>query len=346
MKLILHEVALPLRHTFTIARGSTSVQRALVVELVDGSDRGSEHGSYHGYGEATESVYYGTSAQVLRTALEPLRADIESLPPGDPRDYWARWDPLIGQCRFAQAALDAALHDLWGNRLGQPLWRQWGLDLSRAAYSDYTIGIDSIERMIVKLEEFADWPAFKVKLGTPDDLAIVRALREHTQAPLRVDANCSWTVEETLSKATELKALGVELIEQPLPPADWSGARRLLAESPVPIFADESCQSEADVERCAGHFHGINIKLQKCGGLTPARRMIDHARRLGLRVMIGCMNESTVGISAAAQLLPLADYADLDGAVLLARDIATGVRIERGVAVFPDAPGCGIRWLA
>jgi L-alanine-DL-glutamate epimerase-like enolase superfamily enzyme len=342
MKLILHEVALPLRHTFTIARGSTSVQRALVVELVDGS----EHGSYHGYGEATESVYYRTSVQVLRTALEPLRADIESLPPGDPSDYWARWDPLIGQCRFAQAALDAALHDLWGNRLGQPLWRQWGLDLSRAAYSDYTIGIDSIERMIVKLEEFADWPAFKVKLGTPDDLAIVRALREHTQAPLRVDANCSWTVEETLSKATELKALGVELIEQPLPPADWSGARRLLAESPVPIFADESCQSEADVERCAGHFHGINIKLQKCGGLTPARRMIDHARRLGLRVMIGCMNESTVGISAAAQLLPLADYADLDGAVLLARDIATGVRIERGVAVFPDAPGCGIRWLA
>ncbi len=146
-------------------------------------------------------------------------------------------------------------------------------------------------------------------------------------------------------RPANLKALGVELIEQPLPPADWSGARRLHAESPLPIFADESCQTEADVERCAGHFHGINIKLQKCGGLTPARRMIDQARRLGLQVMVGCMNESTVGISAAAQLLPLLDYADLDGAVLLARDVAAGVRIEQGRPVFPDTPGCGIHWL-
>jgi L-Ala-D/L-Glu epimerase len=338
MKLLLHEVALPLRHVFTIARGSISVQPALVVELIDGSD--------HGYGEGSESDFYRTSVSGMRTLLESLRADIEGLPPAEPSAYWQRWDSRLGTCRFAQSALDMALHDLWGKRQGQPLWRLWGLDGNRGPLSDYTIGIDSIEQMIAKLEEFADWPAFKIKLGTPDDLAIVRALRQHTQAPLRVDANCSWSVDETLAKAGELQALGVELIEQPLPPADWAGARRLHAEPPLPIFADESCQTEADVERCAGHFHGINIKLQKCGGLTPARRMIDHARRLGLQVMVGCMNESTVGISAAAQLLPLLDYADLDGAALLARDVAAGVRIERGRAVFPDTPGCGLTWLA
>ncbi len=167
-------------------------------------------------------------------------------------------------------------------------------------------------------------------------MKIVRELRRHTAAVFRVDANCSWTVEQTIGNSRELKALGVEFIEQPLPAGDWEGMKRVFAESALPVMADESCLVEEDVPRCLGFFHGVNIKLVKCGGMTPARRMIAAARRLGLKVMMGCMTESTVGISAIAQFLPLLDYVDMDGAVLIARDVASGVRLEKGRAVFPQ----------
>lgn len=150
-------------------------------------------------------------------------------------------------------------------------------------------------------------------------------------------------MDQALALAPELKALGVEFIEQPLPAGDWDGMRRVFAGSALPVMADESCLVEEDVARCAGHFHGINIKLTKAGGLTPARRMIRQARELGLKVMVGCMAESTVGISAIAQLLPLLDYVDMDGAALIARDVASGVRVEKGRAVFPDENGNGVR---
>ena len=197
----------------------------------------------------------------------------------------------------------------------------------------------------MKMREFDGWPIYKIKLGTPDDLAIVRELRRHTTAIFRVDANCAWTVEQTLAFAPELKALGVEFIEQPLPAGEWEGMRRVFAGCALPVMADESCLVEEDVPRCAGCFHGINIKLTKAVGLTPARRMIRRARELGLKVMTGCMTESTVGISAIAQLLPLLDYVDMDGAVLIAKDVASGVRVERGRAVFPAENGNGVRLL-
>jgi L-Ala-D/L-Glu epimerase len=209
--------------------------------------------------------------------------------------------------------------------------------------SDYTIGIDTMEKMIVKMKEFDGWPIYKIKLGTANDLAIVRELRRHTQAVFRVDANTAWTAEQTIAHAPELKNLGVEFIEQPLPAGDWDGMRRVRAECALPIIADESCLTEEDVPRCAGFFDGINIKLNKAGGLTPARRMIASARRLGLKVMVGCMSESSVGISAIGQLLPLLDYVDMDGAVLIARDVATGVHLERGRAIFPEENGNGVR---
>ena len=243
--------------------------------------------------------------------------------------------PLLAHDRFALAALDAAAHDLWGKKLGQPTYRLWGLELDRIPLSNYTLGIDTIENTLEILREFAGWPIYKIKLGTPDDLKIVRELRRHTTAVFRVDANCSWTVEQTIGNSRELKALGVEFIEQPLKAGDWEGMKRVFAESALPVMADESCLVEEDVPRCLGFFHGVNIKLVKCGGMTPARRMIDAARRLGLKVMIGCMTESTVGISAIAQFLPLLDYVDMDGAVLIARDVASGVRLEKGRAVFP-----------
>lgn len=337
MQMHLHEVELPLLHPFTISRNSKTVQPALVVELTDGM--------HSGYGEAIVSTYYRTPLTKLRGALEDVRGAVEAASADDPAALWNQLDERLGGCPFAQSALDIAVHDLWGKRRGQPVWQLWGLEIHDCPLSDYTLGIDTIDTMVAKLREFPDWPCYKVKLGTAHDVDIVRALRRETAVPLRVDANCGWKVEEAIANVPQLQALGVELIEQPLPADDWEGARRLFTASPLPIIADESCQVLADVDRCAGNFHGINIKLVKCGGLTPARRMIERARQLGLQVMIGCNTESTVGISGAAQLLPLVDYADLDGAVLLARDIADGVKIERGRAMFPATAGCGTRLL-
>jgi L-alanine-DL-glutamate epimerase-like enolase superfamily enzyme len=199
--------------------------------------------------------------------------------------------------------------------------------------------------MVAKLREFPGWPVYKIKLGTPDDLQVVQALRAYTDAVFRVDANCAWTAEQTVSNSAALASLGVEFIEQPLNPDDWEGMRVVHARAALPIIADESCLTEADVDRCHGLFHGINIKLVKCGGLSPAWRMIARARQLGLQVMVGCMCESTVGISAIAQLLPLLDYADIDGALLLDRDIAAGVRLERGRIHYPQTSGCGVTLL-
>jgi L-alanine-DL-glutamate epimerase-like enolase superfamily enzyme len=184
---------------------------------------------------------------------------------------------------------------------------------------------------------------YKIKLGTADDLGLLRELRRHTDATFRVDANCGWSAEQTIELAAAMKDLGVEFIEQPLPADDLAGGRRAFERSALPLIADESCLTEDDVDRCAECFHGINIKLVKCGGLAAARRMITRARELGLKVMAGCMTESTVGISALAQLLPLLDYIDMDGAALLARDIATGVRLIRGKCIYPDENGTGVQ---
>jgi L-alanine-DL-glutamate epimerase-like enolase superfamily enzyme len=296
-----------------------------------------------GYGEAAPGLAYGefTVASMMK-ALESARALIESAALTSPTDLWDQLVPVLGHNRFALCALDMAAHDLWGKRLGLPVWKLWGLELSNLPLSDYTIGIDPVEKMVAKMKEFDGWPIYKIKLGTDDDLGIVRALRRHTDAVFRIDANTAWTPEQTIAFAPELKALGVEFIEQPLPRDDWDGMRSVFAECVLPVIADESCLTEDDVQRCAGHFHGINIKLTKAGGLTPARRMIEGARRHGLSVMVGCMNESSVGISAIAQLLPLLDYVDMDGALLIARDIAKGVRLEKGRAIFPETAGIGV----
>jgi L-alanine-DL-glutamate epimerase-like enolase superfamily enzyme len=221
----------------------------------------------------------------------------------------------------------------------------WGLNLGGNPLSNYTIGIDSIEKMVAKMKEFEGWPIYKIKLGTNEDLAIVRELRKQTNTIFRIDANTAWSAEQTIEFAPELKQLGVEFLEQPLPATDWDGMQRVFNECALPVIADESCLTEGDVDKCHGFFHGVNIKLTKAGGLTPARRMIARARELDLKVMVGCMNESTVGISAIGQLLPLLDYVDMDGSEMIAEDIATGVHLEKGRAVFPEENGNGIRLL-
>ncbi|MBN2506851.1 MAG: dipeptide epimerase [Verrucomicrobia bacterium] len=337
MQLILRDLDLPLRHPFTIAHGTTTVQHSLLVELrLEGLS---------GYGEGAGGKFYTATPASMRQTLEAARSRIESETVDPPEAMWERLLPVLGHDRFALCALDQAAHDLWGKRRGQPVYRLWGLQLDRLPLSNYTLGIDSVDRMVAKLKEFDGWPIYKIKLGTPDDLAIVRELRRHTTATFRVDANGAWSVDETLRNARALKPLGVEFIEQPLPPGDWDGSRRVFAESVLPVMADESCQVEEDVARCVGHFHGVNVKLVKAGGMTPARRMILHARDLGLKTMVGCMTESSVGISAIAQLLPLLEFVDMDGAVLIARDIATGIRLDHGRPVFPNAPGNGVRLL-
>jgi len=326
-----------MRHLFRIAHGATVVQENVLVELRDHD--------LAGYGEGASLEYYGVTAANMLEDLESVRSHVEGWSLSEPAELWQRALPLLGHNRFALAALDAAIHDLWGKRLGQPTYRVWGLTLDHTPLSDYTLGIDTIENTLAILKEFEGWPIYKIKLGTPDDLKIVRELRRHIAAVFRVDANCAWTAEQTIYNSRELKSLGVEFIEQPLRADDWEGMKRVFAESALPIIADESCLVEEDVACCHGFFHGINIKLVKCGGMTPARRMIATARRLGMKVMIGCMNESSVGISAIAQFLPLLDYVDMDGALLIARDVATGVYLDKGKAVFPAENGNGVRLL-
>ncbi|CAN5564702.1 dipeptide epimerase [soil metagenome] len=335
MQLIFHRVDLRLNHTFTIAHDSRDVQPTLIVELRDG-----EHS---GFGEATATRYYGITIDGMVAVLDAIRERIEAYKLTNPEIFWADMQPLLANNPFALCALDQAAWDLWAKQQGKPLYKLWNLDPAKSPLTDYTIGLDTPERMVEKMQE-RPWPLYKIKLGRPDeDIALVRALRQHTDAVFRVDANCGWTAGDAIRKSRELAALGVEFIEQPLPADDWEGAKRVADQSILPIIADESCIVETDVERCAGYFHGVNIKLTKCGGITPARRMIARARELGLRVMVGCMTESSVGISAIAQLLPLLDYADLDGAMLIANDPATGVTFDYGKVIYADENGTGVR---
>ena len=337
MELRLHAFDLPLAHAFTIThQAARTVQPSLVAELRDSS-------GLSGFGEATATVYYGISREGMIQKLEQLRDIIENTPLQQPEQYWEALRPYLSDSPFVQCIIDEAANDLWARRQGKRLGLLWNPPATSLPATSYTIGLADIPEMIAKMQE-RPWPVYKIKLGTSDDLSIVRALRAHTKAAFRVDANTAWTAAQAVELSGPLRALGVEFIEQPLPPEDTDGQAYVYRHSQLPVIADESCHTEQDVERCASLFHGINIKLMKCGGLTPARRMIADARRRGLRVMVGCMTESSVGISAIAQLLPWLDYVDMDGALLLANDPAEGVCIdEQGRVHFPDAPGTGVR---
>ncbi len=334
MKMTLHRLCLPLAHPFTISRGTVTDQPSLVVQL--------DHAGVTGWGEVTANEYYGHSLDSLEASLRRIEPQLEGLAQQPPEDAWEEAGRWIDGDWFALSALDMALHDLNSRRQGLPLYQAWGLSWDAVPESSYTIGIDSIDKMVEKLAERPDWPVYKVKLGTPHDLEIMQELRRHTAATFRVDANCGWSPEEAIANSHELAPLNVEFIEQPLrPESSPEDHRRVFERSRLPIVADENCQQEDDVDRCHGKFHGVNVKLCKCGGLTPALRMLRRARRLGMATMVGCMVESSIGISGAAHLLPLLNYADLDGALLLRDDPARGVVIERGEVRLAAAPGSG-----
>ncbi len=337
MKLVLHHFQLPLKHPFGISRETISTQPTLIVEL--------QAEGQQGFGEATTNAYYGVTLAAMVKALRDVEPLIAAHSPTDPEGLWRHLAEPLRENPFALCAVDQAAHDLSGKIQGKRVYELWGLATESCPVSNFTVGIDTIETMVAKMAEMPDWPIYKIKLGTPRDLEIVRELRRHTSAVFRVDANCGWTAAETIRNSRELAELGVQFIEQPLPAGQWEAQREVFANSALPLIADESCITPHDVARCRAHFHGINIKLTKCGGLTPARGMIAEARRLGLQVMVGCMTESTVGISAIAQLLPLLDYVDMDGAALLADDIATGVRVINGVCHFGNQNGTGAQLL-
>lgn len=333
MKITHHSFNLPFRHPFTISRGTKTHQPTLVVEL--------EHLGMKGYGEAPAISYYNIPVEKMAGDIERKKLFLEKFSFTEPERYWHYVHHLFPGNSFLVCALDMAGWDLFGKMKRQPLYKLWGLDIDNIPVTDYTIGIDSIEKMVAKMQE-KPWPIYKIKLGTENDIAIVEALRRHTGAVLRVDANAGWSVSEALEKIPQLKALGVELVEQPLHKDDWEGMKILFDRSSLPLYADESCVSEHDVDKCSGHFHGINIKLTKCGGITPARRMITRARQLNMQVMIGSMNESSIGTAAIAHLLPLVDHVDMDGPLLLAQDLAAGLSFNDGRVVYPGEPGLGI----
>jgi len=323
---------LPLKHRFTIAHQSREVQETLIVRLEDDG--------YYGLGESTTNPFYGITLDNMRGTLEKFKPILLGGGWTTPAELWELGKEVFQFNPFAQCALDLAVWDLYTKKQGKKLYEYLRLNPTQLPTTNFTIGIDTVEIMCAKLKE-VDWPIYKIKLGTTQDLEIVRELRKHTQSVFRVDANCAWTVDQAISYSEELAQLGVEFIEQPLEKDNLDGMREVFAHSKLPLIADESCIHESDVEKCLGRFHGINIKLVKAGGITPALRMIAQAKSLGLKTMVGCMTESSVGITAIAHLAPLLDYVDMDGAMLLAEDPARGVQIFPEYVQFPKGSGIG-----
>ncbi len=332
MQLIFHTFDLQLRHTFTIAHDSRDIQPTLIVELKDNE--------LSGFGEATSNPYYGVTIENMIVSLENVRTLVEEGNYSSAEDLWEKTHPFLASNSFAQCALDEAAHDLFAKKKGERLYENWGLSIQNNPLTNFTIGIDTVEKMVSKMKELP-WPIYKIKLGTDEDLRIVQELRKDTDAIFRVDANCAWTAEQAIQLAPELKKLGVEFIEQPLAASDIEGMKKVFVESELPVIADESCIVESDVKNCHGLFHGVNIKLTKCGGLTPAKRMIAEAKNLGMKTMVGCMTETSVGISAIAHLLPLLDYVDMDGSLLISNDPASGVTFDFGRVLYANRNGTG-----
>jgi L-alanine-DL-glutamate epimerase-like enolase superfamily enzyme len=333
MKIRYAAIDLPFKHPFTISKGTKTHQPTFIVEL--------EWNGVKGVGEAPSISYYNISVDKMIEDLERKRLMVERFALTDPERFWHFLHHLFPDNSFLVCALDMAGWDLMGKLRKMPLHQMWGLDIASAPPTDYTIGLDTPEYMADKVRELP-WPVYKIKAGVEGDMDRLHAIRQVTHAPIRVDANAGWSLDEALVKIPAYQKAGVEFIEQPLAKDDWEGMQRLHSNSALPLLADESCVSEDDVKKCHGVFDGINIKLTKCGGITPARRMLKLARSLGMSTMLGCMNESTIGTAALAHLSPLADFLDADGPLLLAEDTATGLTFDFGKISLSDRPGLGI----
>jgi L-alanine-DL-glutamate epimerase-like enolase superfamily enzyme len=324
-----------LRHTWTTVMSSSQFRDNVYVDYTaDGVT---------GHGEGAPIVRYHENAESATKAVQALRPYLVSADP------WAFTNIMAEVFRrregdwAAKAAIDIALMDWVGKRLGVPLYRYFGLDPKDAPVTTFSIGIDTPEITRQKVKEAAEFPVLKIKVGLASDEATIDAVRSVTRKPLRVDANEGWTdKEEAVRKINWLEKQGVEFVEQPMPAAMLEEARWVRSRVHIPIIADEACQRAADIPKLAESFDGVNIKLDKAGGMLEAFRMIGIARALGMKTMLGCMISSSVSVTAAAHLSPLVDWADLDGHLLIANDPFTGARVQKGKLVLPERPGLGL----
>ncbi|HIU56048.1 MAG TPA: dipeptide epimerase [Candidatus Gallibacteroides avistercoris] len=338
MRLSFKPYNLQLRHVFTVASNSRTVTPDVQVEITcEGVT---------GYGEASMPPYLGESVQTVVEFLQKVNLE-QFHDPFRMEDILAYVDAVASGNTAAKASIDIALHDLVGKLLNVPWYKIWGLDKEKAPSTTYTIGIDTATVVKEKTAEVAGkFNILKVKLGRDNDKEIIAAIREVSSLPIAVDANQGWTDKEyALDMIHWLQEQGVVMIEQPMSKLQLDDIAWLTEQSPLPIFADESVQRLSDVEMMKGVFSGINIKLMKCTGMREAWKMVTLARALGLKVMIGCMTETSCAVSAAAQLSPVADFADLDGNLLISNDCFAGMKIVQGKITLNDLPGIGVRKL-
>jgi L-Ala-D/L-Glu epimerase len=334
---ILRAARLPLRTRtqFVISRTAYREHVNVVVQLE------TEDGIV-GYGEAAPNRFYGETPDTAMEALQRLARALQQADGWAIENIEAQLAEIAPQAASVRAAVSAALYDIMGKRVGAPVFRLFGLDPARAPLSSYTIAITAQSDLTRRVQDAVGYPILKVKLGTDRDEEIIRTVR--AAAPdkrLLVDANAAWEREHAVRMAVVLAGLGVELLEQPVSPDDIEGLAWVTERSPIPVVADESCSTAADIPGLAGAVSGINIKLAKAGSVRETLRMVHVARALGMSVMAGCMIESSLGISTIAQIAPLLDFADLDGAALLANDPFSGVQMERGELLFSELPGLG-----
>ncbi|KPK48122.1 MAG: hypothetical protein AMK72_07485 [Planctomycetes bacterium SM23_25] len=327
------------RHPFATSQDRTVESQSAVIRI--------EHEGAVGVGEAKVSAdACGGSAESVFDHL----AGVQGMLGEDP----FRIEQILGDLRrdlpdacCTRAGIDIALHDLCGKLLGVPLYRLFGLSPDSAPRTSYTIGIDTIHRMLAKLQQAQGYPILKLKVGVPGDVELVKAARDRTQAVLRLDANGGWkNAAEAIERINQLEAYDIELVEQPIPPGNHDGLREIRERTRIPIYADEDARTSADLPALAGCVDGINVKLMECGGLREAVRMIHVAHGLGMQVMLGCMVETSLSLTAAAHLSPLVEQADLDSHLLLRDDPFDGLKVREGRIILPSGAGRGQDHLA
>lgn len=334
MKLSFRPYELQLAHEFTLAKSTRTTTPVMLVAL--------EHDGLVGYGEASMPPYLGESHQSVASFLQKI--DLSGF--NDPfrmDEILAYIDSVAPGNRAAKASLDIALHDLLGKILNHPWHRLWGLNPDDTPPTSYTIGIDSFEKVVAKTKEAREYKMLKVKLGRANDKELIEAIRSVSDAPLCVDVNQGWDDKhKALDMILWLKEKGVVFVEQPMPTAQVDDMAWLTEKSPLPTVADEAFQRLTDIPKLKGVYSGINIKLMKSTGMREAKKMIDVARALDMKVMLGCMTETSCAVSAAAQLSPLVDWADLDGALLITNDVFEGMQVINGKVTLNNLPGIGV----
>lgn len=322
----------PFEYPFAISKGIKTHQPSLVVSL--------SMGNVTGYGEATAISYYDVTVPAMIEQLERGRNVIERYALISPERFWHFLHHLFPGNHFLVSALDMAAWDIWAKLKRQPLWKLLGFEWGQVPLTDYTIGITAPEEIPERIKA-KPYPIYKLKVGSEDDLQALEILRAHTDAAIRIDANEGWTPETARNICPLLEKWGIELIEQPLHRDDIDGLQSLREHCTIPIIADEACRDEKDLVACLPVYDGINIKLSKCGGITPALRMIKAIQQAGKKIMLGGMCENTIGATVLANLLPVADYADIDGPLLLKESIGSGLQYLNGKISLPGQPGSG-----